>query len=218
MTIHKDNLGQPITPGDVVISVRSSTNYVPRMLVLAPTAQRIKTNNGHFDPTTLVVVTKTIQEFEMATYDRLIADHGADVVLQPVIQAPKLTTRFVFVELYQGGAFGYRAASHIGIVEIKFTTSDSYVSARREIIDKFRDDGYGVGNLELNKIEPGYPGRRPNQRYQWGFGRSPAVTRFTAKALQELGVDGLSTNEAIPVAEFNAAAIKEINYIHENMP
>ena len=218
MTVHYDNLGQQINPGDVVISVRSSTNYVPRMLVLDLTNRRVKTDGGYYEPATLVVVTKIIQETNRKQYDDLIAAHGSQVVLQVTARPPKMVTRYLLLEMYPAGAVGYCSATHVAILEITYSTAAEYDACRQTLIANLLSDGWAIGSLCVNSFKGSSKRFRSAPRdWGWAYARSTDACRHSAKTLRELNISELPVNQAIAVAEFNAVADPQITYERDNL-
>lgn len=219
MIFHKDNLGQEITPGDFVLSVRSSTNYVPRMIVLKLTAQRVVTNYGNYEPNTLLVVTALLKDLEPTTVADLMKAHGSQI--SNALPTPaKTMTRYIVRSVI--GHNGTSADPKFMIVfQVSYTTMDDFRRQYSVLLQQLQADGYRLGSYQLERSPEAYKRQRCKQVDGWSFSYAlgtGSAGQLTLATLRKFGIDGLVTNEVMSIDTYNNTVTDEfVRYVPENI-
>lgn len=219
--MHKDNFGREINLGDVVVSLRSSSNYVPRLLVLKMTPQKVSTSGGALDPNTLLVVTSIMKEQEPAAFDKLMADHGHHIAATKVIAPAKTTTRYAVVELYSVDAPSRytKDAGHIGILQWSGSNAAEFAASKAAAAESLHSQGYTFGYYELTEGNPSsssYSSLRKD--WHWSYSGAYSTKPISLAKLKALGLDGMVVNSPIQVSLYNitvqtpTAAYNERNF------
>lgn len=214
-TVSVDAIGQIVTPGDYVISIRDGTGAKPRMVLkFSPSKVLVSSSasgasSSYMDACSLVVITanmeKLIADGHQGTID-CVNQLNAKFSSQVEHTAPQSTpiplrwVAFAYAAQY-GGAIEF-----VSIHQVEGTTQAALATAQVESrvlgeADKLRVESSMSRIEDLGTLSW-------NSRYRLGNHWPQGYTSyknglFTHKLMLEIGLDNMEVNKLIPVEMFN---------------
>lgn len=217
MTDFFDAIGQKITPGDFVISIRDGTGAKPRMaLKFSPSKVLVSsswyTDTSYMDACSLVVITANLEKLiaeghqdSIAHVDQLKTKFSSQIVLE----APKVAAvplRWVVCAYTDGGPRDQSVVQFVSVHQVEGTTMSAMQEGTTESYDlatandlrhsytMSRQEDLGAGYYSMLRAGGHWPYGSPN----------PKDSLFTHKLMSEIGLDNVELNKLIPITTFNS--------------
>lgn len=217
MTDFFDAIGQKITPGEFVISIRDGTGAKPRMVLkFSPSKVLVSsswyTDTSYMDACSLVVITANLGKLMTEGHQQTI-DHVSQLRTkfdsQIVYDAPKTVTqplRWVACAYTNGGPREDSPIQFVSVHQVQGTTQSALNDGTTEAADLAsasdlqhsytmdREEDLGSGYYSRLRVGGHWPYGSPSHK----------TGLFTHKLMTEIGLDNVELNKLIPVAVFNS--------------
>lgn len=212
-----DAIGQKITPGDFVISIRDGTGAKPRMtLKFSPSKVLVSsswyTDSSYMDACSLVVITtnleKLIAEGHQESIDRvdnLKATFGSQIVTTAPKTAP-VPLRWMVVGYSAGGPYTGDAVQFVSVHQVQGASQSAFLEGNTEAHTLATATSLS-GTYAMNRTADNSTGYYSQYRAgpHWSYGNAGyKECLFSHKAMVEIGLDNAELNKLIPVAIFNS--------------
>lgn len=209
-----DAIGQKITPGDFVISVRDGTGARPRMAIkFSPAKVSVSdwgNNQTYMDACSLVVITPNLiamKDAGDANAEKCMNDLKSIFQGMIVHDAPKakpVPLRWLVVAYNKdGNSYGKAPIEFVSMHEVRGMTDDVYQAANTEAMTLGSYSDMKITATCVRKEPPLYYQNTYGKHWDWS-GVSAKDALFPLKSLIEIGIENLELNKLIPVDTFNS--------------
>lgn len=212
-----DAIGQKITPGDYVISIRDGTGAKPRMaLKFSPSKVSIScswgTSQSYMDACSLVVITTNMEALKAAGNADAIArmddlqSKFASMIVHTAATPKPVPLRWVVVGYSTGGPYAGDAVQFVSVHQVQGATRDAYLEGHAEVCTLAEAASLN-GTYSMTRTADNSTGYYSQYRAgpHWGYGNDGfKECLFAHKTMVEIGLDNVELNQLIPVAVFNS--------------
>lgn len=212
-----DAIGQKITPGDYVISIRDGTGARPRMaLKFSPSKVSISSSYGtsqsYMDACSLVVITANMEALRAAGLPFAITcmddlqSKFASMVEHAAPVAKPVPLRWMAVGHSAGGRYSNDPVKFVSVHQVQGANQSAYLEGNTEARALAEADSL-KNTYSMNRISDTSTGyySQYSAGPHWGYvnvGYKECL--FSHKAMVEIGLDNVELNKMIPVDVFNS--------------
>lgn len=217
-TDYFDAIGQKITPGDYVISIRDGTGAKPRMaLKFSPSKVSIScswgTSQSYMDACSLVVITTNMEALRAAgnadVTSRMddLQSKFASMVEHTAPVAKPVPIRWVVIAHSTGSAYSDERIQYVSVHQVQGASQSAYLEGNNEAFALSQAESLQTTytmNRTADNSNSGYYARYKAGNH-WPYGNNGWKEHlFAHKTMVEIGLDNVELNKLIPVDVFNS--------------